>query len=102
MAPANFPSQAIINAYLKPAVDKSEAKFSWAPPNLDGLQQFCAETLGWEKEETDNVVNPVLSVLQKGLRQTRLESYFMRYEDNVTFAQGKYKKLKGRGMVTPT
>ena len=94
VAPADFPSQAIINAYLKPAVDKSDAQFTWAKPNLHGLQQFCAETLGWEREETENVVNPVLKVLQSGSRQTRLESYFMRYEDNVTFAQVKSKRLK--------
>ena len=45
IAPADFPSQAIINAYLKPAVDKSKAKFSWGKPDLEGLETFCAETL---------------------------------------------------------
>lgn len=41
--PADFPSAAIVKAYLHPAVDKSEAKFSWAKPDLLGLQHFCAE-----------------------------------------------------------
>jgi len=94
LAPSDFPSQAIMSAYLRPAVDKSNAKFSWSKPNLPGLQQHCAETLGWEKEETDRVVNPVLKVLESGSKQTRLESYFMRYEDGVTFAKVRSKRLK--------
>lgn len=90
----DFPSRAIINAYLKPAVDNSETKFTWSKPNLDGLQQYCAETLGWDQEQTDRVVNPVLEVLENGSKQTRLESYFMRYEDDITFAKVKSKRLK--------
>mmetsp|Transcript_18310 Transcript_18310/g.34016 ORF Transcript_18310/g.34016 Transcript_18310/m.34016 type:complete len:358 (-) Transcript_18310:114-1187(-) len=94
VAPADFPSQAIINAYLKPVVDKSKAKFSWGKPNLQGLQHFCAETLGWEQDETDRVVNPVLKVIQSGSKQTRIESYFMRYEDGITFAKVRSKRLQ--------
>ncbi|KAL7553273.1 hypothetical protein ACHAWF_016532 [Thalassiosira exigua] len=121
IVPPDFPSQAIINAYLKPAVDKSKAQFSWAKPDVQGLQRYCAETLGWEKEETDRVVNPVLKVLESGSKQTRLESYFMKYEvnlcnqslspvaaisvtfsgvsfsplqDNITFAKVRSKRLK--------
>jgi len=94
VAPADFPSQAIINAYVKPVVDKSEVKFSWAKPDLGGLQQFCADTLGWEQAETNRVVNPVLKVIESGSKQTRLESYFMRYEDGITFAKVRSKRLK--------
>ncbi len=93
-APADFPSPAIINAYLKPVVDKSEAKFSWAKPDLPGLQHFCAEAMGWEQDETDRMVAPVLKVLESGSTQTRIESYFMRYEDNVMFAKVKSKRLQ--------
>ena len=92
--PSDFPSQAVLSAYLRPTVDKSEATFSWAKPDLIGLQQFCAEKLGWEQEETDNVVNPVIKVLETGSKQTRLESYFMRYEDKITFASVRSKRLK--------
>ena len=87
VAPADFPSHVIINAYAKPAVDKSNSKFTWAKPRIDGLQQFCAETLGWDQEETDRVVLPVLKVLESKSKQRRLESYFMQYDDGIKFAE---------------
>jgi 5'-3' exonuclease len=87
IAPADFPSQAIINAYTKPVVDKSNAKFSWAKPDIKGLQQFCSDSLGWEKEDTERVVLPVLEVLQNKSKQRRLESYFMKYDDGIKFAE---------------
>jgi DNA excision repair protein ERCC-5 len=94
VAPADFPSAGIIKAYLHPVVDKSKVKFSWGIPNLDGLHHFCAESLGWERAETDRIVNPVLKVLENGSKQMRLESYFMRYEDGIKFAEVKSKRLK--------
>ena len=94
VAPADFPSAGIIQAYLNPVVDKSKVKFSWGIPNLDGLHHFCAESLGWERAETDRIVNPVLKVLENGSKQMRLESYFMRYEDGIKFAEIKSKRLK--------
>ncbi|EJK53385.1 hypothetical protein THAOC_27193, partial [Thalassiosira oceanica] len=93
-APADFPSRGIITAYLKPAVDISGTRFTWARPDLDALQRFCADALGWEREETARVVGPVLKVLESTSTQTRLESYFMRYEDNVTFGKVKSKRLQ--------
>lgn len=93
-APADFPSRGIINAYLNPVVDKSEQKFSWAIPNLHGVQNFCADTLGWERAETDRVVNPVLKVLESGSKQMRLESYFLRYGDGYKFAKVRSQRLK--------
>lgn len=39
-------------------------------------------------------MNPVLKVLESGSKQTRLESYFMKYEDNITFAKVRSKRLK--------
>jgi len=94
IAPADFPSRAIINAYLKPVVDTSAARFSWGRPDLPGLQRFCAETLGWEREETDRVVDPVLKMMESGSKQTRLESYFMKYGDDIKFAAVRSKRLK--------
>lgn len=94
VAPSDFPSQAIISAYQKPTVDKSEARFSWAKPNMEGLRHFCSETLGWDQEETSRIVGPVLKVLESGSKQTRLESYFMKYDDGIKFAEVRSKRLK--------
>ncbi|KAL7460853.1 hypothetical protein ACHAXS_001290, partial [Conticribra weissflogii] len=94
IAPSDFPSQGIVNAYLKPAVDRSTKKFSWGKPDLDRLEQFCAETLGWDQDETNRVVRPVLRVMENGSKQTRIESYFMKYEDGLKFAKVRSKRLK--------
>lgn len=94
IAPADFPSPAIIDGYMKPAVDSSETNFTWGKPDIDGLRQFCANSIGWDNEETDRVVKPVLNILESGSTQTRIESYFMKYEDNIKFAEVKSKRLK--------
>ncbi|KAL3805577.1 hypothetical protein HJC23_005821 [Cyclotella cryptica] len=94
IAPADFPSLAIINAYIKPAVDKSNSRFTWAKPRIDDLQLFCSETLGWDEEETSRVVSPVLKVLESKSKQRRLESYFMKYDDGIKFAEVRSKRLK--------
>lgn len=93
-APADFPSPAIVHAYLRPAVDKSEAKFSWGRPDPEGLRRYCAEAMGWERDETDRVVGPVLKAMQGRRTQARIESYFMQYEDDITFAEVKSKRLR--------
>jgi len=94
IAPADFPSPAIIDGYMKPAVDSSAANFTWGKPDIEGLRQFCANSIGWEDEETDRVVQPVLKILESGSTQTRIESYFMKYDDNIKFAEVKSKRLK--------
>ena len=94
MAPADFPSPAIIDGYMKPAVDNSAVNFTWGTPDIEGLRQFCANSIGWDNEETDRVVKPVLKILESVSTQTRIESYFMKYDDNITFAKVKSKRLK--------
>jgi hypothetical protein len=39
--PASFPSQAVMDAYLKPLVDRNTARFSCGRPDTALLQQFC-------------------------------------------------------------
>jgi len=94
LAPAQFPSPAVFNAYAKPVVDKSPMKFSWGIPDLDGLRPFCQKLIGWRYEETDKIIVPVLKELAKGSRQMKLESYFMTYRDNIKFANIRSKRLK--------
>jgi DNA excision repair protein ERCC-5 len=94
IAPSDFPSNAIIDGYMKPAVDSSTVNFTWGKPDIEGLRQFCANSIGWENEETDGVVQPVLKILESGSTQTRIESYFMKYDDNIKFAAVKSKRLK--------
>jgi len=96
VAPKDFPSASVLTAYQKPVVDKSDARFSWGLPDIEALRVFCAQKIGWPAEETDRAIVPVIKALESaaGTRQTQLESYFMRYEDNIKFANVKSKRLQ--------
>lgn len=95
IAPKDFPSPSVLTAYKKPVVDKSDARFSWGLPDIEALRTFAAQKMGWPVEETDRVILPVIKALESaGSRQTRLESYFMRYEDDIKFANVKSKRLQ--------
>jgi len=94
IAPKNFPADNVMNAYLKPVVDTSSDRFSWGTPDLDRLLLFCQRNMGWEHNETRKLLEPVIQRLEDSSRQTRLESFFMRYEDDIKFANVKSKRLR--------
>ncbi|CAK7237196.1 DNA repair protein rad2 [Sporothrix bragantina] len=58
--PLSFPSPAVVDAYLKPEVDRSAEPFQWGVPDLDGLRSFLMATIGWSQERTDEVLVPVI------------------------------------------
>ena len=94
IAPKNFPADNVMHAYLKPVVDSANDGFSWGTPDLDSLLVFCQRNMGWEHAETRKLLEPVMQRLEDTSRQTRLESFFMRYEDDIKFAEIKSKRLK--------
>lgn len=55
-----FPSEAVTEAYLKPAVDSTPEPFQWGVPDLDRLREFLMATIGWSQERTDEVLVPVI------------------------------------------
>lgn len=94
VAPKNFPAENVMNAYLNPVVDTSNDGFSWGVPDLERLLIFCQRNMGWDPSETRKLLEPVLERLEDTSRQTRLESYFMKYEDDIKFANVKSKRLR--------
>ena len=76
--PQAFPSEAVVSAYLSPAMDTSEERFSWAVPNLVGVRDFAMNRFGWDKSQVDKLLKPVIRALEErgGSRQARLEKYF--------------------------
>ncbi|CAK7273345.1 DNA repair protein rad2 [Sporothrix epigloea] len=58
--PLGFPSAAVVDAYLKPEVDRSAEPFQWGVPDLAGLRNFLMATIGWSQERTDEVLVPVI------------------------------------------
>lgn len=92
--PKDFPSPGVMDAYLKPVVDQSRDRFSWGAPDVPRLHRFCELKLGWTQEDTDKLLIPIVERLQNRSHQTRLESYFMRYDDNIKVATVRSKRLR--------
>ena len=57
---AGFPNRAVVDAYTRPEINESRAKFSWTNPNVDALKDFLNEKIGWNREKFNSVVVPVL------------------------------------------
>jgi len=92
--PEGFPSDLVIHAYKSPVVNKSTERFSWGTPDVENLIKFCGRYIGWTAEETNKWLAPVVEKINTGYRQTRIDSY-MRYEDSITFADVRSKRLRG-------
>lgn len=75
----HFPSREVIDAYLQPLVDNSEEQFEWNCPDLDALRAFCTKKFGWEVEQTDNRVVPIVQRYNQTLSvaQRKIETYFL-------------------------
>jgi DNA excision repair protein ERCC-5 len=93
ISPVGFPAGDVIAAYTKPAVDKSTTRFTWGVPDVESIQAFCSNRMGWTKEEIDKIVLPIMK--NKGsMRQTRLDSFLMRYNDDIKFAKVRSARLR--------
>ncbi|KAK6194880.1 hypothetical protein SNE40_000416 [Patella caerulea] len=71
-----FPSEVVVEAYLKPTVDESLDKFSWGTPDLDLLRDFGKIKLGWSKEKVDELIKPLLKQLAQTHAQTKISGFF--------------------------
>ncbi|GKY98340.1 hypothetical protein MPSEU_000791600 [Mayamaea pseudoterrestris] len=95
VTPDNFPVENVLKAYSQPVVDSSKGRFSWGQPDAAGLIVYCNKNIGWSTEETRALLNPVIDRPRTGQRQTRLDAYMpMRYEDSITFANVRSKRLQ--------
>uniref|UniRef100_A0A3Q3FCK8 Excision repair cross-complementation group 5 n=1 Tax=Labrus bergylta TaxID=56723 RepID=A0A3Q3FCK8_9LABR len=75
-----FPSPAVAQAYLQPAVDQSDSSFSWGRPQLDMIKEypfkFCLSRFGWSSRKTEETLQPVIKQLQSQQTQLRIDSFF--------------------------
>ncbi|XP_028810977.1 DNA repair protein complementing XP-G cells isoform X2 [Denticeps clupeoides] len=71
-----FPNPAVAQAYLQPAVDQSEACFSWGRPHLGLIKEFCQSRFGWSCRKTEDTLQPVLKQLSSQQTQLRIDSFF--------------------------
>lgn len=56
----DFPSKAVINAYLNPIVNESKDKFNWSAPQVDSIIQFAQTNFDWDVSKTKSTLAPVL------------------------------------------
>ncbi|QGN13724.1 DNA repair protein RAD2 [Kluyveromyces marxianus] len=75
----NFPSAAVYDAYIHPTVDSDKTKFVWGSPDLDKLRSFLQQTIGWNREKSDEVLVPLIRDLNKRKStgvQKRINEFF--------------------------
>lgn len=56
----DFPSKAVINAYLNPIVNESNDKFCWNAPQVDSIIQYAQTNFDWDVSKTKSTLAPVL------------------------------------------
>ncbi|KAK0061017.1 DNA repair protein complementing XP-G cells [Biomphalaria pfeifferi] len=96
-----FPSEAVVNAYLNPEVDKSREKFTWRLPELELLREifltpnfiFAKIKFGWNREKTDQSLLPMMKQLNQKEHQKRISSYFQP-ESFIKTSKIKSERLK--------
>ncbi|XP_076811262.1 DNA excision repair protein ERCC-5-like isoform X2 [Clavelina lepadiformis] len=78
--PSSFPSQMVVDAYIKPVVNESKETFSWGLPDLDGIRDFASERLKWARGRVDEALLPILKrASERNAKQQQiLTTYFPR------------------------
>uniref|UniRef100_A0A3P9QDH6 Excision repair cross-complementation group 5 n=1 Tax=Poecilia reticulata TaxID=8081 RepID=A0A3P9QDH6_POERE len=77
-----FPNPAVAQAYLQPAVDQSQASFSWGRPQLDMIKEYpfvsaaVLHRFGWSSRKTEETLQPVIKQLNNQQTQLRIDSFF--------------------------
>lgn len=94
ITPAGFPAEYVIQAYMNPVVENAQERFTWGQLDMENLVLFAGRYMGWSAEDTNRALGPVVERLQSGYTQTRIESYMMKYEDSIKFADVRSKRLR--------
>ena len=92
--PPNFPNGQVLAAYRKPRVDDDSTPFEFKPVNFAGLRVYCSTKLGWALDHIDELLLPVIKVQSDRRSQRRIDSYMLKYSDNVLAANIRSKRLK--------
>ena len=91
--PDGFPNERVVDAYLKPTVDRSKEDFEWGKPDMDLLRLFCKEKFGWEADRAERTLQDVLKHWEEHKRQ-RLMTEYVQASYQQRFAKVGSKRLK--------
>ena len=61
--------QAATEAFLRPRVDSSKARFTWARPDEELLAEFCHGKMGWTGVSLGMLTNVIFVSLPRGTRR---------------------------------
>ena len=90
--PTNFPSQLVVDAYLKPDIDTSTEEFTWSIPNLDLIRKYITTKLSWSQKKIDDDILPIIKRLNETSTQSSIENFF-HYETTSSFNK-QSKRMK--------
>lgn len=66
----------VVEAYLYPAVDESNEKFTWGRPEVESIREYAKKTFGWTQKRTDDIIMPVMKKLNEKVSQKSIRNYF--------------------------
>ncbi|KAI9193374.1 uncharacterized protein BJ171DRAFT_587483 [Polychytrium aggregatum] len=76
--PDGFPDPAILDGYLHPVVDTETQAFQWGFPQIDALEDYLGDRVGWGPKQIKDVLIPVIREMSKKAhsQQTTLQAFF--------------------------
>ena len=104
--PDNFPSDYVMDAYLKPVVNSKNLTnlimdliliIRWkktirnshgAPQTFQGLRQFCEKNFSWNELKCNEYLEPLQKLLKENRTQPKITDYFQKAE-NVAYIVSK-------------
>lgn len=63
MLPVGFPDEHVRKAYTSPLVDKTQEKFEWPMPDLEGLRNYARLVFHWDEERINGTLLPIIQVI---------------------------------------
>jgi len=86
-----FPSQEVIDAYLKADVDSNSERFRWGRPVAENIKE-TARKIGWNDKVMSDLVDHIERLYSTNWLQTTLESQLLWREKNANIKSVRAKK----------
>merc|ERR1712173_450822 len=77
--PHTFPDKKVVNGYLQPDVDESDAKFEWGKPDIPRLRNLCREKFKWDERTINMTLDPIAKIVENG--RGPVQSSILSYAD---------------------
>ena len=77
--PHGFPDAKVIDGYLTPDVDESDAKFEWGTPDIKKLKRVCREKFKMDERTIDLTLDPIAKIVKNG--RGAVQSSILNYAD---------------------